>query len=142
MNKIAVIRIRGGINVKTGIMRTFEVLRLYKKNCCVVVDSSPESIGMIKKAKDYVTWGEIDEETFKLLAEKRGEIYKGREKDSHGRIEYKKFIVIDNKKYKKFFRLQPPKGGFERKGIKIPFSIGGALGYRGDKINVLIKKMI
>ena len=43
---------------------------------------------------------------------------------------------------KPFFRLKPPEGGFERKGIKNPFSIGGALGYRKEKINQLIKKMI
>ena len=43
---------------------------------------------------------------------------------------------------KQFFRLHPPIGGFERKGIKKPYSIGGALGYRKEKINNLIKKML
>lgn len=141
-NRVAVIRIRGGIKVKYNIKDTLNMLRLYRNNYCVVVDSNPDMLGMIKKVKDYVTWGEIDEATFKLLLEKRGMIYKGREKDRHGKIDYKKFITADGKKYKRFFRLSPPRGGFERKGIKIPFSVGGALGYRENKINDLVKRMI
>ena len=70
-------------------------------------------------------WGEIDEGTIKLLLEKRGEI-----------------DPKDKKKYKSFFRLNPPRGGFERKGIKKGFSAGGALGYRGAKVIELIKKMM
>ena len=31
---------------------------------------------------------------------------------------------------------------FERKGIKTPYSIGGVLGFRGDKIGELILRMI
>jgi large subunit ribosomal protein L30 len=42
----------------------------------------------------------------------------------------------------KVFRLSPPRGGFERKGIKTPFTMGGALGNRKEKINDLIKRMI
>ena len=43
---------------------------------------------------------------------------------------------------KTYFRLKPPTGGFERKGIKLPYSMGGTVGYRREKINDLIKKMI
>ena len=81
--------------------------------------------GMIGKVKDYVTWGEITEDVYKQLVEKRGE------KDPK-----------DNKKMKPFFRLSPPRKGFGRKGIKKSFADGGALGYRGDKINDLVKRMI
>ena len=141
-NKIAVIRIRGRIKVRHDIKNALNMLRLYRKNYCAVLDASPDNLGMIKKVKDYVTWGELDDETFKLLVEKRGMPYKSGEKDVRGKIAYKKFIVVGDKKYKRFFRLHPPKGGFERKGVKIPFSIGGALGYRGDKVNELVKRMI
>lgn len=135
-NKIAVIRIRGGIGALRNVKITLDILRLYRKNYCIAADSTPSNLGMVKNVKDYVAWGEINDETFKLLVEKRGEIYKGDEKD------IQKFIVINNKKYKKFFRLNSPKGGFERKGIKMPFSAGGVLGYRGKLINDLIKRMI
>lgn len=38
--------------------------------------------------------------------------------------------------------LMPPRGGFERKGVKMPYNKGGALGYRGTAINELIKRML
>ena len=50
--------------------------------------------------------------------------------------------MIDNKKLKKYFRLNAPRKGFGRKGIKHPYQNGGALGYRGQAINELIKRMI
>ena len=138
--KLAVIRIRGITGIEKSIKDTLNMLCIYHNNYCVVVDS--KMLGMIKKVKDYVTWGEIDDETYKLLVEKRGEEYKGRITDKKKKINYKKFIVINNKKYKRYFRLSPPRGGFERKGIKVPFTKSGALGYRKEKINDLIKKMV
>lgn len=139
---IAVIRIRGSINTSQKIKDAFNSLRLYNKNYCVVVKSNPVNKGMIKKVKDYITWGEIDNETYKLLIEKRGAEFKGREKDSKGKIKYNKFIIVDGKKYKPFFRLNPPRKGYGRKGIKIVFKAGGALGNRKEKINDLIKRMV
>ena len=121
--KFTIIRIRGQIGIKRPIKDTLTMLRLYRKNYCVVVDKTPVFIGMAKKVKDYATYGEIDSETYKLLVEKRGE------KDKNGEL-------------KKFFRLNPPRKGFERKGIKVSFTKGGALGYRGEKINDLLKRMI
>ena len=97
---------------------------------------------MLKRAKDYITWGEIDNETFNMLVEKRGEEFNGRETDTKGKIKYPDFITLDNKKIKKYFRLNAPKKGFERKGIKHSFKEGGALGYRGEAINELIKRMV
>jgi len=139
-SKLAIIRVRGITGIEKGIKDTLNMLCIYHNNYCVVV--SDNLLGMIKKVKDYVTWGEIDDETYKLLVEKRGEEYKGRITDTKKKINYKKFIIVNNKKYKKYFRLNPPKGGFERKGIKVPFRKGGALGYRKEKINDLIKKMV
>ena len=69
--KFAVIRIRGLIGVERSIDDTLIKLRLYKKNCCVVVPKNAGYLGMIKKVKDYVTWGDIDENTYKSLIEKR-----------------------------------------------------------------------
>lgn len=140
--KIAVVRVRGLVRVKKGVSDTLDMLRLHSKNYCTVVPDTNAYLGMVKKVKDYTTYGEIDDETFKMLVEKRGEEYKGREKDSKGKITYKKYFIHNNKKYKKFFRLSPPKKGFGRKGIKVSFKAGGALGYRGEKINELIRRMI
>ena len=38
------------------------------------------------------------------------------------------------------FRLTPPKGGW--RSTKKPFARGGALGYRGPKINELVQRMV
>ena len=120
--KIAVVLVRGHIGSRHDIRQTLNLLRLYRKNYCVVVPDNECFRGMINKAKDYITYGPIDAETEKLLVEKRGE------KTQDG--------------IKPFFRLSPPKKGFGRKGIKVPFSEGGALGNRESKINDLIKRMI
>lgn len=143
MTKIAVIRVRGRINIRKQIKDTFDMLRLYNKNYCVVLESTPQNMGMINKVKDFVTCGEIEEGLFNELIAKRGEEYTGREKDSKGKIDYsRKYFEIDGRKYKKYFRLNPPKKGYGRKGTKKPFSKSGALGNRGDKINDLLKRMI
>ena len=53
-----------------------------------------------------------------------------------GKTDFKKIGV------KPVFRLTPPKKGFGRQGIKKPYSIGGALGYRASDINDLLNRMI
>jgi large subunit ribosomal protein L30 len=122
MSKIAIIRIRGTNDVKVGIEATMRMLRLHKKYTCSVYPKTDALMGMLEKCKDYVTYGELDEETYKLLVDKRA--------------------ITKEGELMNYFHLQPPRGGFERKGIKTPFSMKGALGYRMDKINALIKKMI
>ena len=125
--KLAVISVRGEINLDDGTLRTLRQLNIEGKHVCVVVIDNPTNNGMIKKVESYVTWGEIDDVTYKELLEKRGE----ETTDNEG-----------NKVLKKYFRLHPPRKGFERKGIKKSFNTGGALGYRGEKINDLIKRML
>ena len=122
---VAIILVRGLINVGPQIKDTINMLRLRKKHACVVIEETPAILGMVKKAKDYITWGRINEETLKLLVEKRGKVNPD-----------------DKNRTKPFFNLHPPRGGFERKGIKTPFTMGGVLGDRNDKINELIKKML
>ncbi len=140
--KIAVIRVRGRINLSEELKKTFEMLNLHNKNWCVVLNDSPSVRGMLKKVKDYVTWGEISESTYNELIQKRGEKYKERTEDSRSKIQYKKYIIYNNEKYKRFFRLNPPKKGYGRKGIKASFNNGGALGYRAEKINDLLQRMM
>lgn len=154
--KIAVIRIRGLTKLKGDIEDTMKMLNLYRKYSCVILDNNIGMIGMITKIKDYVTWGEIDEETFKLLIEKRGKIYGNKQLSedymkNNIKLSYEQFVkefFSNNKKLrdvpglKTYFRLKPPTGGFERHGIKKHYSMGGSVGYRKEKINDLIKKMI
>lgn len=120
---LAVILLRGLINSNRKIKETCKHLNLGRKHVCVVIEDNSVNKGMIKRIKDYVTWGEIDSEVEKELIKKRGT------KTPEGKL-------------KPFFRLAPPRGGFERKGIKKSFKQGGALGYRGKEIGKLIKKML
>lgn len=123
MKKICVIRISGEVRVRKDFVDTLDMLRLKRKYACVVVEDTKQNMGMINKVKDFVTYGEISDDVHKLLVEKRGK------KDGEGKL-------------KKFFRLHPPIKGWERKGTKVGYQAGGALGYRGDKINELVKRML
>ena len=141
--KLALVRIRGPTGVRVDIADTLSHLRLTRRNHCVIVPKNVAYTGMVLKVKDYITWGDIDEETYKMLTEKRMEDYKGLASDRKNKISYDaKFMEIDGKKMKKVFRLNSPRKGYGRKGIKTPFIKGGALGYRGAKINDLIQRMI
>ncbi|RME55500.1 50S ribosomal protein L30 [Candidatus Woesearchaeota archaeon] len=154
--RIAIIRIKGNVNLKQEIKDTFQMLKLYRKNSCVVIPNTPSMMGMLLKVKDFVTWGEINKETFKELLLKRGRL-PGKNKLTEDYLKEKLNMSVDDfvdayfdfKKelrdipgLKLFFKLSPPVNGFESKGTKKPFSLGGALGYRKDKINDLIKRMV
>lgn len=139
--KLAVILVRGMNKTDYQTKETLAMLNLQRKNHLVIVNDSASVMGMVKKVKDFVTWGEIDDTTFKELVMKRGEEFLARTADSKGKYEYN-YVDFNGRKYKPYFRLNPPKKGFGRKGIKVPFKVGGALGYRGDKINDLIQRMI
>ncbi len=156
MNRIAIIRIRGRVHLKGEIEDTMKMMRLYRKNTCVIIKNTEAQIGMLQKVKDYVTWGDIDELTFKLMLEKRGklagnkrltEIYMKEKTKMDFNMFAKEYFAFkkelkDIPGIKTFFRLCPPTQGFERKGIKKPYSLGGVLGYRKEKINELLRKMM
>jgi len=154
--RIAVIRIKGKPGMKKEIKETFEKLRMYNKNTCVVIQNTPSYVGMLEKIKHAATWGEIDEATCHDLFVKRGKL-PGNKKltDDYLKEKMKSDINAFTKDFmsfkkeikdipgmKSFFKLQPPRKGFERKGIKTPFSQGGVLGYRKAKINDLIQRML
>ncbi|MEK6940339.1 MAG: uL30 family ribosomal protein, partial [Nanoarchaeota archaeon] len=72
--RLVIVRVRGVCKLKKKTEATMRMLRLFKKNHCSIVKNSKQVIGMIQKIKDYVTWGELDEGTMRLLLEKRGRI--------------------------------------------------------------------
>ena len=150
----AVIRVRGSIGVRGDILATMKMLRLHKVNHMVLVPETPSMKGMLQKVKDYVTWGEIDEEVLaevlshrlkmkgdkvvdeKTLKEITGKDFREFAKAlATGEASLKDYDVL-----KPVFRLHPPRKGYE--GIKRPYRMGGALGYRGRDINDLIRRMI
>src|SRR3989338_1747173 len=138
---LAVVRVRGSGSTPGKIEDTLVMLNLSRKNYGTVISDTPVHRGMINKVKDFVTWGEIDDSTLKELIAQRGQPYLGRLTDTKGKYHYNT-LELQGKNYKRYFTLNPPRKGFGRKGIKIAFSAGGALGYRAEKINDLLKRMI
>ena len=152
---MAVVRVRGEVGVRKPITDTMKILRLYHKNYCALVWASESALGMVKKVQDYVTFGEIDEAMLIDLLKERGRIAGNKRLTAEflkaRKLTYESLAkeLISGKKtlkdiegIKLFFRLSPPLKGFERKGIKQPFSVGGALGYRKEKINALVRRML
>ncbi|MEM4364098.1 MAG: 50S ribosomal protein L30 [Candidatus Diapherotrites archaeon] len=151
---IAVIRVRGSVNLKPDIKYTLDLLNLFRPNNMVLVKKEKQFLKMVEKVKDYVTFGEIKSEVLAKVLEKRGKI--GKEKIDEEQLKKMKVtnfeelaeLIVSGKSgleqlgINKVFRLRPPKKGYERKGIKKPYSIGGALGNRKEKINDLILRMI
>ena len=149
----AVVKVRGSINVKPKIKETMKLMRLNRVNHCVIVPENETYDGMLKIIKDYVTWGEVDVETIELMLESSGKtsgnaIFTKKElKDSSFKtmkalaknLSEGKVVMRDVPKLKPLFRLHPPRKGYE--GVKRSFKEGGALGYRGEKINQLIRRM-
>ena len=139
---IAAIRIRGMVGIKREIDETLNRLKLRRKYSCVVIREKPEIFGMIKKIENFVAYGKIDRETFLELVKKRGKAIGKKKIDAEkvvsefidGKIEKKlSFLGI-----KDFFRLHPPRGGIESKK-HFP---KGVLGNHGEKINLLIRRML
>ncbi len=140
---IAVVRIRGKRNLKPDIKKTLELLKLYKVNHAVIYKVDKSIIGMLRKANNYIAYGNIREDTLKKLIEKRGEkgskrakeLYK--EKDIEGIVkEFKEKGKSD--KIDPVFRLHPPRRGW--KNIKGIYPRGDA-GLREDMDDVIRRMM-
>ena len=151
-----VIRIRGKVHINYKIEDTLKMLRLHKVNHAVVLYTDKTVLGMLKKIKDYVVYGEIQEDLLLTLLKKRTflegnkpltEIHLKSKTDfpnmkkltaalMEGKIKLK-----DIYKIKPIFRLHPPRGGF-RGSIKKSYNSGGVLGFVGKNINIVAKKMV
>ncbi len=152
-----IIRIRGEPDTPPDVRKTLENLRLLRRYAASLYPADLPGIeNMLRKAQAWITWGEINKETLARLLEARGrapgdkkltiEYIKERfnvnsfeelaEKMINGEIVFHKQDAI-----KPFFRLHPPRGGF-RNSIKKPIGSRGEAGYRGEKINDLVLRML
>ncbi len=116
---IAVIRIKGQVKIRTDAAETMRRLGLKTKYSCIVLEKPNQvEMGMIEKVRDFVAFGEINNETYKKLVEARGKFSKS----------------------KTHFRLHPPRKGIESKKH---FGVGkGVLGNNKNKINELLERML
>ncbi|MCG3215090.1 MAG: 50S ribosomal protein L30 [Candidatus Heimdallarchaeota archaeon] len=152
---MAVIRLKGTINVFYKISETLDMLNVRKTNYMTLIPSTSSYLGMLKKSKDFVTWGEINQKALEHVIRKRGELV-GRKRINDKYIkentQYPSITALakallsgeitlrDVPDMKRFFRLHPARKGY--KAIKKGFADGGDLGYRGEAINELIVRMV
>jgi large subunit ribosomal protein L30 len=152
---IAVVRIRGTVSASMQARETLQMLHLTRNNYAVLIDDRPSYLGMLKAARDYVTYGEASKEIVSTMITKRGRIAGDKkltdeyaqkagfnslddlaEATRSCRLEYWKLPNIQP-----VFRLHPPSKGFKG-NIKKGYGSGGELGYRGEKINELLRRML
>lgn len=112
--RIAIVLVRGFVRAHRDVKHTCTLLHLHRKMNCVIVEDNPVYRGMLQRIKDFVAFGPVSADTEKKLA---------------------------NRKNRDHFTLHPPRGGFERGGIKKAWKRGGALGQR-DEMDSLLAKMI
>lgn len=158
----AIVRLRGRVNCPYEVEYTLKLLRLHKKFHCVIYPANlPGLEGMLRKVKDWVTWGEIDRETLIELLSKRGRTpgdkpltdeYVDKHLAKHGVqggiagladaiLEGKVMLHKLEGLVKPVFRLHPPRKGFKG-STRRPMEQKGELGYRGPAINELVKRML
>ena len=150
----AVVQVRGVVKTRREIKDTLAMLRLHHINHCVVVPDTPEYLGMIRKVKDFVAYGEVDAESLGTVLATRGRLVGNRPLTDEYVKANSKFGTIteladaiargdaslrDLPGLKPVMRLHPPRKGYRT--LKRTFQQGGALGYYGKEINTLLHKM-
>ena len=152
---IVAVRVRGTVSASRQVRETLQMLHLTHNNHCVIIDTRPSFLGMLKTSQNFVTWGEPSKETINMLIAKKGRLagdkrltdeyaqkagFKSLEDLAEavqgGRSEFRKLPDVQPA-----FRLHPPIKGFKGK-IKTNYGVGGELGYRGEKINELVQRMM
>ncbi len=151
----AVIRLRGKHDLRVSVDDTLHMLHLTRQNHCVLVPQDPTHEGMLKVVKDFVTWGEIDDQTLAKALLRRGRAVGDHPIDDAYVKAHSKFKSIwdlsqavakgeaslrDVADLRPVMRLHPPVKGL--RGIKRGYNDGGDLGYRGKAINALIARML
>jgi large subunit ribosomal protein L30 len=150
----AVVQVRGVVKTRRDIKDTLKMLRLHHINHCVLVPDTPENLGMIRKVKDYVAYGEADAATIETLLMTRGRVigdvpltdeYIKLNSTYSSISEFARALAGGDTKLREIpglkpvLRLHPPRKGY--KTTKRTFLQGGALGYYGQEINTLLYKM-
>lgn len=116
--KIAAILVRGLIKVPHPAKKTLFHLNLRNQHNCVILDDNAINRSMLQKVKDFIAYGPVSDSAISELEKSGKKKIKG-----------------------KTYRLNPPRGGFERGGIKTSYVRGGVLGKR-PSMDALIRKML
>lgn len=155
---IVVVRLRGEAGLDNDTRKTLRDMRLLNKYNAAIFFENPAIRGMLQRVKDYVTWGEPDAETLGSLLSERVDLPGGGDltpqllkdrlqvssvdelasKISNGKVSP---AMLSQAGISPRFRLHPPRKGFKRT-IKRSYRDRGELGYRGEEIRGLLRRMI
>jgi len=152
------VRLQGPVAVPYDMDLTLGSLGLKGRFNARILEKNESTVGMLRNAKDYITWGEVKPQDIAALLEERAELAGGssltdsivKEKFGHESIEALVTALVEGqielrtlwqKGINPTFRLHPPSGAFHA-SIKRPFRSRGELGYRGSEISSLLTRMI
>lgn len=152
------VRLKGSFGAPDPIHRTLESLSLNRKFNAVLLENDANVLATLRRAKDYVTWGEVKSGDIATLLRERGELPGGLPLTDESVQERFGELSVDGlasalaqgriqldalwqKGLKHIFRLRPPSGGFVA-STKRPYGSRGELGYRGAEIRNLVTRMI
>ncbi len=160
---IIIIRICGQwVRIPKEIQLILAKLNLKELNNAIILFYNKDNFKMIKLIESYITWGYINKNSIEELLRKRGSITFGNNEpnelenahieDALGKLgivciediihelTYESKNAKDVLNFLGYFKLEANDDGFEKANIS--FEKGGNQGFRGDKINELLKKMI
>lgn len=154
MKAYLVVRIKGRVDVPHWAKTTLELLKLEKKFRATIIPAKENTLGMLNKVKQYVSWQEIDSALTKELIDKKARV-SGYKKITDADIKKIGFKTIDElaasltegktsmsklKPMKPWFALSPPKYGF-KKSTKRMYGEKGVLG-QNKELGNLVRNMM
>ena len=152
------IRLKGEFGTPRPIQNVLDTIRLRRKFNAVLLEKTPSTIGMLRRAKDYVTWGEANQTDIVNLLRERGEFRSGgavtdegiREKIGEKSVQDLAAALVGGKVslgalwqkgLSPVFRLRRPSGGFEG-STKRAYGSRGELGKREAGFSSLLNRMV
>jgi large subunit ribosomal protein L30 len=155
---VLAVRLQGPVAVPQDIELSLRSLGLEKRFNASLLEKDDSTVGMLRHAKDYLTWGEVKPEDIAALLRECAELTGGASltdkfvKENFGQESIQALVTaliqgqvglstMWQKGIKPLFRLHPPSGGFDA-SIKRPFGSEGELGYRGPEISGLLARML
>ncbi len=148
-----VLRIKGLVNIPYWALTTLTNLNLSKKFNATILPENQQTLGMLHKVKDSVSWYKADKEIIKDLLEKKGKkaskksITQSDIQERFGTFEAiaeslssDEMTLSEMDFIKPWFTLNPPKGGFKRQ-TKKQYSQGGILGENKELIEIVRRMM-
>jgi large subunit ribosomal protein L30 len=140
--------------VRREIAQTLEHLRLHKTNHAVIVPRNESYEGMLRRARDWIAYGELSQETLATVLKTRAKVEGDKPLTDAYVAEHSKYQTIDAlaqamasgeaglkdvEGLKPVIRLNPPRKGYGGNKRHYPM---GALGDWGEDINDLIQRMV